>query len=358
VTLIQKIFRAWRARKYFLELRDKGLQLMGTNKVRRRVSVRRVFIGDYLGITTNLETSNIMAKNGDRSVIFADTVQKVNKRNKIQTRTLLLTENGLYNLGDTKKIELKRRIDLRKIAKVSVSHLADNLFVLHVMGEYDYVFIAERKTELLAELVEEYKLLTQNKLPVEFCDSISFTDKDKSQHRITFQQDLSVPPPHKITFTGKDMHVLVGAVDTVDSDYLKTITPVKMTKTVGKKQVRKYGAYGAGGVGYKGDQYGGGDDDQKFERQSFARGVSIKLEPTDVDWHGQPVAKKAGGGAPGMNRGPGSKMGGGGAPSPRAAGTQTNPERGALSPGRAGATGSPRAASPGANRSKSPGGGR
>jgi len=342
VTLIQKIFRAWRARKYFLELRDKGLQLMGTNKMRRRVSVRRVFIGDYLGITTNLETSNIMAKNGDRSVIFADTVQKINKRNKIQTRTLLLTENGLYNLGEDKKIVLKRRIDLRKIAKISVSHLADNLFVLHVMGEYDYVFLAERKTELLAELVEEYKLLTQNKLPVEFCDSISYTDKDKSQHRITFQQDLSVPPPHKLMFAGKDLQVIVGAVDTVTEDYLATITPAKMHKTQGKKQVRKYGAYGAGGaMGYRGDQYagggggGGGGDEEFKERQSNVRGVSVMRESTDVDWHGQPVAAKKG--APGMARGP-SKMGGGGGA--RAA----SPERGAISPGRGG------------QRSKSPGG--
>jgi myosin-1 len=62
VTLIQKVYRSWKTRKYFLELREKSLGLFGRNKPRRRASIRRYYVGDYLNISTHPAIQAMLAK--------------------------------------------------------------------------------------------------------------------------------------------------------------------------------------------------------------------------------------------------------------------------------------------------------
>jgi len=220
-----------------------------------------------------------MAKNGDNKVMFADMVQKLNRKNKVQTRAFLLTEKGVYNLGDGQKghYKFKRRIDLMKIAKVSVSHFADNVFVLHVAGEYDYVYLAERKTELLTALAMEYQLVTGKPIQMEFTNTISYMTKNRKEHHIEFKDD-HLAHGTKLTPKGDSLIVGVGGIELVSNSYLDSIQPAKMHKTEGTKQLRAYGFYGSGG--YAAQAGGPAKDDAKnYEgRQSNMRGLSIKID--------------------------------------------------------------------------------
>ena len=50
-----------------------------------------MFLGDYLSLATNQSIIKILAKSGEQTVSFSDVVIKINKRNKMQERILLIT---------------------------------------------------------------------------------------------------------------------------------------------------------------------------------------------------------------------------------------------------------------------------
>ena len=60
-------------------------------KQRRRSSAHKIWLGDYLNAACIPQIQKLMSKNGDTEIAFADLVIKVNKRNKMQSRILLLT---------------------------------------------------------------------------------------------------------------------------------------------------------------------------------------------------------------------------------------------------------------------------
>ena len=51
----------------------------------------KMFLGDYLSLATNQSIIKILAKSGEQTVSFSDVVIKINKRNKMQERILLIT---------------------------------------------------------------------------------------------------------------------------------------------------------------------------------------------------------------------------------------------------------------------------
>ena len=51
--VIQRAYRRWKFRKYFLEMRKKAASIMYNNKERKRFSLNREFLGDYLNILDN-----------------------------------------------------------------------------------------------------------------------------------------------------------------------------------------------------------------------------------------------------------------------------------------------------------------
>ena len=61
------------------------------HKERRRSSALKVFLGDYLSLATNQTVSKMLSKNNDTVISFSDVVVKINKRNKMQDRVLLIT---------------------------------------------------------------------------------------------------------------------------------------------------------------------------------------------------------------------------------------------------------------------------
>eukprot|EP00696_Hemimastix_kukwesjijk_P020263 gnl/Hemi2/9820_TR3411_c0_g1_i1.p1 gnl/Hemi2/9820_TR3411_c0_g1~~gnl/Hemi2/9820_TR3411_c0_g1_i1.p1 ORF type:complete len:186 (+),score=30.50 gnl/Hemi2/9820_TR3411_c0_g1_i1:84-641(+) len=154
-------------------------------KERRKSSSFKVFVGDYKNLSQHKSFSKVTKKWGDRVVHFSDEVMKVNRRNKMQKRILLITENALYNmLPDSLKIQ--RRIDLTKINGVSLSQLSDNFFTVHVLGEYDYLLVSGKKTEIVTTLCDIFTRMRGMTLPIQVSNSFDFRVNEVKVREIMF----------------------------------------------------------------------------------------------------------------------------------------------------------------------------
>ena len=78
-----------------------------------------------------------------------------------QDRVILITNKAIYNL---KIKEKKRRIDLEKIAGITISRITDQ-FVIHCKNEeYDYLYISPNRLKIIELLEAVYEASTQNEL--------------------------------------------------------------------------------------------------------------------------------------------------------------------------------------------------
>uniref|UniRef100_A0A8C6YF78 Myosin IE n=1 Tax=Naja naja TaxID=35670 RepID=A0A8C6YF78_NAJNA len=176
------IQRAWRkhiARKKCVQMREEASDLLLNKKERRRNSINRNFVGDYLGMDDHPELRQFVGKR--EKIDFADTVTKYDRRFKGTKRDLLLSPKCLYLIGREKvkqgadkglvKEALKRRIEVERILSVSLSTLQDDLFVLHEQ-EYDSLLESVFKTEFLSLLSKRYEEKTQRRLPLKFSNTL------------------------------------------------------------------------------------------------------------------------------------------------------------------------------------------
>eukprot|EP00164_Ancoracysta_twista_P019277 GFYU01033825.1.p1 GENE.GFYU01033825.1~~GFYU01033825.1.p1 ORF type:complete len:143 (+),score=42.50 GFYU01033825.1:60-431(+) len=108
-----------------------------------------------------------------------------------------------------KHYKINRRVEISKISGVSLSSLQDGFFVVHVAGEYDYVFQSNKKTEIVSILAETFKGLTSNTLNVTFSNNIAFKTKDHSAN-IVVSKDPSGTDEPKVKINGANIEVTVG----------------------------------------------------------------------------------------------------------------------------------------------------
>jgi myosin-1 len=103
--VIQKAFRKYNARKQYLRLREEGektvfrdinhfivvlfsaCNMVYNRKERRRYSINRSFVGDYIGLEENPGLRALLEKR--ERVEFADTVNKYDRRFKVCFVTVL-----------------------------------------------------------------------------------------------------------------------------------------------------------------------------------------------------------------------------------------------------------------------------
>ncbi len=71
---------------------------------------------------------------------YLSLVHKRNKKNKIQSRLLGVTDVAVYNLS-ADGVKVKRRIRLELLASITRDELSDR-FIIHVPSEYDYDLVA------------------------------------------------------------------------------------------------------------------------------------------------------------------------------------------------------------------------
>uniref|UniRef100_A0A8C9DRV0 Myosin IE n=1 Tax=Prolemur simus TaxID=1328070 RepID=A0A8C9DRV0_PROSS len=221
--VIQKSWRKFVARKKYVQMREEASDLLLNKKERRRNSINRNFIGDYIGMEEHPELQQFVGKR--EKIDFADTVTKYDRRFKGVKRDLLLTPKCLYLIGREKvkqgpdkglvKEVLKRRIEMERILSVSLSTMQDDIFILHEQ-EYDSLLESVFKTEFLSLLAKRYEEKTQKQLPLKFSNTLELKLKKENwgpwsaggSRQVQFHQgfgDLAVLKP-----SNKVLQVSIG----------------------------------------------------------------------------------------------------------------------------------------------------
>lgn len=182
--VIQTAWRKHIAVRKYVKMREEASDVLLNKKERRRNSINRNFVGDYLGTDNHPEIRQFVGRR--ERIDFADVVVKFDRRFRSVKRDLILTSKFLYLIGrekvkqgpDKGQIQevLKRKIELDKIQSVSLSTLQDDFFIIHE-EEYDSVLQSVFKTEFLSLLVKRYQEKTQKKLPLKFNNLLEFKVK-------------------------------------------------------------------------------------------------------------------------------------------------------------------------------------
>ncbi|XP_055359375.1 myosin IEb isoform X2 [Betta splendens] len=173
--VIQKAWRKHIAVRKYVQMREEASDVLLNKKERRRNSINRNFVGDYIGTDNHPEIRRFVGRR--ERIDFADVVVKYDRRFKTVKRDLILTPNFLYLIGrekvkqgpDKGQIQevLKRKIEVNKVQSVSLSTLQDDFIIIHE-EEYDSVLQSVFKTEFLSLLVKRYQDKTKKKLPLKF----------------------------------------------------------------------------------------------------------------------------------------------------------------------------------------------
>ncbi|KAJ3063665.1 Unconventional myosin-Ie [Podochytrium sp. JEL0797] len=206
--VIQRAYRRWKSRKYFLEMRKKAAEVVYNQKERKRFSLNREFVGDYLNFLDNPVLKSLVGKNVH--VFFSDHVQKYDRKFKPTQRDLLISDSAVFLIGYEKQKDgpnkgkfvqvVKRKLAFKEIGAVSLSTLSDDFFVIHVPSEYDNVMENLFKTELITVLSEKYLAATGSPLRINFTDNIKYSVKKTTwqsggMHELKFMNDNAVKMP-------------------------------------------------------------------------------------------------------------------------------------------------------------------
>ncbi|XP_061594762.1 unconventional myosin-If [Cololabis saira] len=218
--IIQKAWRKFIARKKYEQMREEASDILYNSKERRKNSINRNFVGDYLGLEQKPELRQFLSKR--ERVDFADSVNKFDRRFKSIRRDLILTPKAIYLIGREKvkkgpekgqiKEVLKRKLEFDSIHAVSLSTRQDDFFILHEAA-YDSLLESNFKTEFLSLLSKRYEEVTKRKLTISFSDRLEFKVKKEgwgggSSRVVAFQRgdgDLAQVKP-----AGKTLTVAIG----------------------------------------------------------------------------------------------------------------------------------------------------
>ncbi|XP_039606317.1 myosin IEb [Polypterus senegalus] len=221
--VIQKAWRKHTAVRKYIRMREEASDIVLNQKERRRNSINRNFMGDYIGMDNHPEIRQFVGRR--ERIDFADVVVKYDRRFKTVKRDLLLTPLFLYLIGREKvkqgpekgmiKEVLKRKIEIDKIQTVSLSTLQDDIFIIHEQ-QYDSVLESTFKTEFLSLLYKRYEEKCKRRLSLKFNNLLEFKVKKEGwgpwaaagSRQIQFQMGIGEQAILKPT--GKLLNVTIG----------------------------------------------------------------------------------------------------------------------------------------------------
>ncbi|XP_061634647.1 unconventional myosin-If [Phyllopteryx taeniolatus] len=218
--IIQKTYRRYMARKKYEQMREEASDILYNSKERRKNSINRNFVGDYLGLEQRPELRQFLAKR--ERVDFADSVNKFDRRFKSIKRDLILTPKGIYLIGREKvkkgpekgqiKEVLKRKLEFGSINGISLSTRQDDFFILHE-AQYDSLLESNFKTEFLSLLSKRYEDVTGKKLTISFNDRVEFRVKKEGwggggSRVVMFQKGIG--DEAQLKPAGKTLSITIG----------------------------------------------------------------------------------------------------------------------------------------------------
>ncbi|XP_057697069.1 unconventional myosin-If isoform X1 [Corythoichthys intestinalis] len=217
---IQKAYRRYIARKKYEQMREEASDILYNSKERRKNSINRNFVGDYLGLEQRPELRQFLAKR--ERVDFADSVNKFDRRFKSIKRDLILTPKGIYLIGREQvkkgpekgqiKEVLKRKLEFGSISGISLSTKQDDFFILHE-AQYDSLLESNFKTEFLSLMSKRYEDVTRRKLAISFTDRLEFRVKKEGwggggSRVVTFQNGIG--DQAQLKTSGKTLTITIG----------------------------------------------------------------------------------------------------------------------------------------------------
>ena len=159
--------------------------------------------------TLNLEEKPLIKeKLQDENIYFSDKVQKKNQNrlmSKVQDRIFVISDLAVYNF---KGNELKRRIKIEDLKGITISKLSDQFIIHGNQNEYDYLFISNKRAEIINTLQNVYETLTGKQLL--FCIK---NDKELSKYVVTKKERKKTPNLFKI-----EKKELMSIKEFIDSD--------------------------------------------------------------------------------------------------------------------------------------------
>ncbi|KHJ96577.1 myosin head [Oesophagostomum dentatum] len=112
---IQKAWRQFNARKHHAQQKERASDLLYGKKERRRFSLNRNFVGDYIGLEHHPVLQSLVGKR--ERVFFAHTVSKYDRRFRPSKLDMLLTANYLFLIGREKSKEKTNKGQLVEVVK-------------------------------------------------------------------------------------------------------------------------------------------------------------------------------------------------------------------------------------------------
>jgi myosin-1 len=202
---IQRFYRRYLAKKYFVDLRDDVRNLFQKlGKKRRRVSFHRTLLGDNLNLQYEPSVIKLLDKNADGTVMYSGYMTKTNHRLKHQVRILLITNKSLYILDKKQKrksyeYRMKRKLDLNDIDGAQLSPYTDNFLVLGYPKRYDYVIQSDDKTEIVAVLLRVFKENLGREFSVNIQTSFQYRTGKTAKKTVEFVE-VKNPSAQPVTF--------------------------------------------------------------------------------------------------------------------------------------------------------------
>jgi len=224
VVVVQKAYRRYKQKRYYLQTRADGYDLVKGRKGRRRGSVDREYRGDYLDFSYNKLASGLLSMVGDKEkILFADRSQVAILRGKksvlghigslftktdkrlTEHRFLMLSDKALYSFSfelEEKTLKTKAKLFFRvptlQMQSVTVSPYADNWMVFHFASAAnvrDVLISCRRKTEFLALLDTSSKQQSKPlRLDFKDTDSVLVNVKKNKMVEIKWMEDAAVDP--------------------------------------------------------------------------------------------------------------------------------------------------------------------
>ncbi|KAL0481062.1 myosin heavy chain [Acrasis kona] len=192
VSVLQKTFRDYQQRKILADQKKDISALLKGKKERRRISIHRNFIGDYVNIRNNRLIQKMLIKNREKDVLFCAHVEKINKRSKVQPRTIMITDQSIYNMLVTgNRIKIKRKLLIKDLGGLIVSPYADGFFALEFPNRYDYFFNSDNLTEVLSTLTRLYKALTGNTITVKIDVRFQYRTSKSGKKYVNFFKEAN-----------------------------------------------------------------------------------------------------------------------------------------------------------------------
>ncbi|XP_035888604.1 unconventional myosin-If isoform X3 [Phyllostomus discolor] len=217
---IQKAWRRHVAIRKYEDMREEASNILLNKKERRRNSINRNFVGDYLGLEERPELRQFLGKR--ERVDFADSVTKYDRRFKPIKRDLILTPRCVYVIGREKvkkgpekgqvREVLKKKLEIQALRGVSLSTRQDDFFILQEEAA-DSFLESIFKTEFVSLLCKRFEEAARRPLPLTFGDTLQFRVKKEGwggggTRSITFSRgsgDMAV-----LKTSGRALTVSVG----------------------------------------------------------------------------------------------------------------------------------------------------